>query len=114
MRIPHKPPTFSSLFRDVINPEDLLRILNLVPKPTLADGRYLHWDELRYRKPPKGLTLDEWWVGLKMRRHGREIPLQDLAGERFRFNVPDLVTDLLHQIDRGGGTLVEIPEMVTS
>jgi hypothetical protein len=28
--------------------------------------------------------------------------------------VPDLVTDLLHQIDRGGGTFVEIPEQITS
>jgi Fic family protein len=28
--------------------------------------------------------------------------------------VPDLVTDLLHQIDRGGGTFVEIPEQVTN
>ena len=24
--------------------------------PPLQEGRYLHWDELRHRKPPEGLT----------------------------------------------------------
>ncbi len=44
----------------------------------------------------------------------RKIPLQDKTGQPFQFTVPDLVADLLHQIDRGGGTLVEIPEQVTT
>ncbi len=80
------------------------------------EGRYLHWDDLRYRKPPEGLTHEEWWLGLKMyRRSGcRTIPLKDAGGNKFRFTVPDLVTDLLHQIDRGGGTLIDIPEQITN
>ena len=48
------------------------------------------------------------------RTRGRPIPLKDTAGKNFSFSLPDLVADLLHQIDRGGGTFVEIPEQVTS
>lgn len=44
----------------------------------------------------------------------RKTPLQDLKERNFQFTVPDVVTDLLHQIDRGGGTFVEIPEQVTN
>jgi Fic family protein len=96
-------------------PDKLFTIFQSVSSPTF-DGRYLHWDELRFRKPPAGLTHQEWWLGLKMRRQSgdRTIPLKDNRGQEFHFTVPDLVTDLLHQIDRGGGTFVEIPEPVTN
>ena len=96
-------------------PERMLEILQAVGSPT-TDGRYPHWDELKYRKPPEGLSHKEWWFGLKFHRQtgSRPIPLRDITGNNFRFSVPDLVADLLHQIDRGGGTFVEIPEQVTS
>jgi len=35
-------------------------------------------------------------------------------GQPFHFCVPDLAVDLLHQIDRGGGTYVQIPEPITN
>lgn len=115
MRKPETPPAFEKLLRGLSKPERLFEILQAVAGST-ADARYLHWDELKYRQPPEGLTPEDWWFGLKMHRQtgSRPIPLKDTAGRNFRFNVPDLVTNLLHQIDRGGGTLVEIPEQVTS
>lgn len=96
-------------------PEQILKVFQAVGDST-CDGRYLHWDEIRFRKPPEGLTHQDWWLGLKMRRRSayRNIPLKDTSGNNFHFSVPDLVTDLLHQIDRGGGTFVEIPEQVTN
>ena len=96
-------------------PEQILKVFQAVGDST-CDGRYLHWDEIRFRKPPEGLTHQDWWLGLKMRRRSayRNIPLKDSSGNNFHFSVPDLVTDLLHQIDRGGGTFVEIPEQVTN
>lgn len=51
---------------------------------------------------------------MRRQTRSRPIPLKDAAGKRFSFLLPDLVADLLHQIDRGGGTFVEIPEQVTS
>ena len=96
-------------------PESLLAIIEEVTSPT-HNGRYLHWEDLRFRKPPGGLTHENWWLGLKMRRRSgsRPVPLWDTEKGRFQFSVPDLVTDLLHQIDRGGGTFVEIPEQITN
>ena len=115
MRKPETPPTFQKLLSRLSKPERLFEIIQAVGSPT-TDGRYQHWDELKYRKPPEGLTREDWWLGLKFHRQtgSRPVPLKDTAGNNFRFSVPDLVTDLLHQIDRGGGTFVEIPEQVTS
>ena len=115
MRIPQKSLSFKELMAGLSKPDRLFPILQSVSSPSI-EGRYLHWDELRFRKPPEGLTHQEWWLGLKMRRQtgDRAIPLKDDRGKEFHFTVPDLVTDLLHQIDRGGGTFVEIPEPVTN
>jgi Fic family protein len=96
-------------------PEKLILILQAVSS-SASDGGYAHWDELRFRKPPGNLTREEWWLGLKMHRRStrRTIALRNAQEDAFHFTVPDLVTDLLHQIDRGGGTCVEIPEQVTN
>jgi Fic family protein len=115
MQIPKTPPVLDTLMAGLPKPERLLKIFQTVGNST-CDGRYLHWDDLRFRKPPGDLTHEDWWLGLKMHRRAgyRTIPLKDAGGNPFHFSVPDLVTDLLHQIDRGGGTFVEIPEQVTN
>jgi len=115
MRIPQTPPSFRKLMAGMEKPEQMVKVFQAVENST-HDGRYLHWDELRFRKPPEDLTHQDWWLGLKMRRRAaqRTIPLKDTKGNPFHFSVPDLVTDLLHQIDRGGGTFVEIPEQINN
>lgn len=115
MRRPRTPPTIAKLISTLEKPEALCAILQKVPTST-ANGLYLHWEDLRHRNPPQGLTHEHWWLGLKLLRQTgtRTVQLKDTAGGSFQFTVPDLVTDLLHQIDRGGGTLVEIPEQVTN
>jgi Fic family protein len=115
MRKPHSPKKFTYLIEQLPASERLIAIMRSVNSPTI-DARYLHWDEVRFRKPPDGLTHEEWWLGLKMHRRSgsRAIPLADTVGDNFYFAVPDLVADLLHQIDRGGGTFVEIPEQITN
>ena len=74
-------------------------------------GHYFHWDELRRRKPPQGLSHHEWWLITKMTRLNvlRKIPLTDRAGQYFSFCVPDLVQEDLHQIDSGGRGRVDMP-----
>src|SRR6266487_1966082 len=115
MRMPQTPPSFRKLMTGLQKPERLIAIMQSVGDST-CDGRYLHWDEMRFRKPPEDLTHEDWWLGLKMRRETgyRTIPFIDTQKKKLHFTVPDLVTDLLHQIDRGGGTIVEIPEQVTN
>ncbi len=76
---------------------------------------YLHWNDLRHRSPPEGLNVEEWWLSTKLLRNGsmRATPLMDKKGYPFKFNVPDCVVEQLHQIDKGGGTLIT-PEPVTN
>lgn len=115
MRMPKKAPVFRELAAKVVTPNRFAAIIESVNSP-VTSGRYLHWDDLLHRKPPEGLSHQEWWFGLKAQRltGSRSIALKDCHGESFKFTVPDLVSELLHQIDRGCGTLVQIPEQVTN
>ncbi|HVS51774.1 MAG TPA: Fic family protein [Opitutaceae bacterium] len=77
--------------------------------------RYLHWDELRRRPPPHALSHGEWWCALKLARTAarKAIPLKDKTGTPFSFNLPDRVMSELHEIDRGLGFAVDLPDAVT-
>ena len=115
MRIPHTPPPLDDLLVAALRDNQLLPILSALPTG-LQDSRYYHWDELRFRKPPAELTHAQWWTGVKLQRRAgrREIPLYDVMGKSFGFVVPDLVDELLHQIDRDGGTLIQLPEDIAN
>ena len=113
MQIPQAPPTLVELFGE--NHESnrgLEKILRLGQED--LDRHYLHWDKLRRYPAPPGLTHREWWLSVKMRRGGRPIGLTDKAGHPFKFSVPDLVTEDLHQIDLGAGGMVSVPEPITN
>ena len=91
------------------------RILEAGASPTVT-GEYLHWDDLRRRKPPEGLTLDEWWLGIKLARANlaRPFPLEDQFGRSFSYCPTDEGLRILHWIDvhAAGEILVneQIPE----
>lgn len=78
--------------------------------------RYLPWVELGRRPAPFGLTHEEWWVVLKLGRASRlrSIPLRDKAGTNFQLGVPDQVLAQLHEIDRGLGFAVDLPDAITA
>jgi Fic family protein len=42
---------------------------------TLQDNDYLHWDALRFKTPPNGLTAEEWWLALKLKRSSNNITM---------------------------------------
>ena len=77
---------------------------------------YPHWDKLRHLKPPDGLSSEEWWLGIKIRRAGmsKDIPLRDKRGRSFRFGVPDLVQEELHDIDFSAGRSIGMPEPIVN
>lgn len=113
MKIPLKPKPVSKLFEQ--EAENLTKIFaaSISPAPT---GKYLHWDNLRHRKPPKGLTSEQWWLGVKMARLGtqRELPLKDKHGTPFIFTMPPLVSQYLHDIDSRGSGRIAMPAEVSS
>jgi Fic family protein len=77
---------------------------------------YMHWDELRYRTPPAGLTHEEWWALTKLARRSmqRNLPLLDQTGGGFVYALTDQVlreVDYVTSYTRG---LIGAREQVTN
>src|SRR5438034_453350 len=72
-----------------------------------ANANYYHWEELRRRPPPMGLTAEDAWVAVWGSRLSRKpLALLDSKGKPFTYWLPEPATRILHQVDRqGGGTL---------
>jgi Fic family protein len=86
------------------------------PATVLERDSYLHWDKLRHRRPPDGLTTEQWWLKIKIARGDelRLLPLADSKGEPFGFTMPDPVLRYLHHIDQRCSGEVAMDEVVTS
>lgn len=104
MRLPHTPPDLAGFFKDG-NRERLLELFEMA----FDDSRYLHWDDLRRRPAPDGVSHEEWWVSLKLARNSamRHVPgMRGTDGTPMSFSVPDSVLERLHFVDgRAQGTL---------
>jgi Fic family protein len=114
MRIPQTPKSVSQLIAEVgAAPDRLVHLMGAL-SDVPQDPRYLHWNDVRRRTPPEGLSPEEWWLLMKMaRRPNRSIPLLDKQGSPFRFTIPDKVAAQLHQIDLGLGSSGSLPDAVT-
>jgi Fic family protein len=109
-----KAPTYAELVAK-LGAAAVGRVLRAI-ESGLVDDRYLHWDKLRHLAPPEGLSRDEWWLGLKIRRGAgaRLLPLQDTERISFRYGLPDPVLRRLHRIDQRASGEVAMDEVVTS
>jgi Fic family protein len=114
MRIPVKPPSRDKLWED-FEAERFVELLEKVSEPTVS-GEYLHWDKLRHRTPPGDLSINEWWVGLKLQRsaQAKRIPLVDNQHIPFSFNLADPIPEKLHEIDLQAGGSIKMPEPVVN
>lgn len=111
MKIPALPPSADILIANLIQ-QDKKRFFDLLyrygSKPIDEKGRYLHWDQLRFRQPPDGMTTEEWWMTTKMARNAAsgQLPFRDRSDHPFIYNEPPRLKFLLHFADsHAGGTL---------
>jgi Fic family protein len=114
MRKPEMPPTQESLWKKIA-PQQLASIVQKVREPTVK-GEYLHWDKLQYRTPPQGISIEDWWFGLKLCRSSsrKSIPLKSCSGEKFSYALLEPIAEVLHKIDWDAGGKIEMPEQITN
>lgn len=109
MKLPqHAPDTDTLLARQ--GADSLARLLpHITPLPA---GKYLHWDDLRHRKPPDGLQAEDWWTAVLLGRAPllHELPLADKHGRPLRLATPTPVIVDLHHIDRDAAGNIRTPE----
>ncbi len=108
MRIPKTPPHPEGIWK--LGPEKMLKIVTNSDGP-LVGGKYLHWEKLRFRTPPEGLTTTEWWYGLKFRRKSlyKAVPLYDRLTRDFQYITVDPIPEMIHKIDLGAGGIIQMP-----
>lgn len=99
MKLPLQPPDLAHALLK-LKPEVVARVLQ--NQSPLINGEYLHWDDVRHRTPPEGLSSEDWWLAIKLARQGmlRPLPLLDKAGRPLVFGTPEPVLIHLHHIDR--------------
>jgi Fic family protein len=73
------------------------------------------WDHLRYRRPPEGLTSEDWWLISKLSRQGmmRPLPLDATVGGPFTYALPDEVLRGIEIVDKHLSGRIGVPEPVT-
>ncbi len=117
MKKPLVPPDLARLAAEISN-EDPQRLFQIVTagRPVDAKGRYLHWDQMRHRPPPDGLTLEEWWFGTAASRvsQARALPLVGTDGNPFRFTNIDRIQEMVHLIDQQASGRIQTDEIVAS
>ena len=115
MRMPRRPPDLGHLLRGMdADPARLAQILTSAADH--ATGRHLHWDQLRHREPPRGLTHEEWWMAEKLQRSisAQAIPVRDGANAPFRYSLTVPIQERLHRLDLGAGGSVGMPAQITN
>ena len=115
MRVPEKAPSLAESL-EKLDPARLPTVFGTVLPDAARSDRYLHWDELKWRKPPGGVTQSEWWTGLKVGRSPlyKNVFLSDKSGAHFNFCVPDLAQRHLHFIDQNLSGQITLTEVVTN
>jgi Fic family protein len=114
MKPPLKPPSALLLLQDVAG-DRIPTILAAAAAQTM-DASYRHWDTLRHLSPPNGLTVREWWLGIKLLRNSQlgPLPLTAADGAPYRLSMPDTAWEMVHLIDRRASGEIGMPEVVTT
>jgi Fic family protein len=114
VKIPQTPPPLDNLF-DREDLEVLEKILSSDVKAS-QNGHYRHWDEIRFREPPEGLSQEDWWFAIKFarRREYQPLPLADAAGEPFIYMMPDRAWEWVHKLDQRLGGQITLGDQVAN
>lgn len=104
---PEKPPTAEELGKFLLTPSQAVDDF-----VALANAKYYHWDKLQHLSPPDGMSSAMAWFLVKVSRQAqrRWLPLHDVKRQAFSFSLPNQAQEILHAVDRRGGTLLSVDE----
>jgi Fic family protein len=117
VKLPQQPPSLPEILKEAGNDSEALRrLLTANNDPVDSKNRYLHWDDMRSRTPPDGLSRSEWWFTTAQARRSvsRELPLLSVTGEPFRFSNVDVVQEMVHRIDQKASGHILADDVVTN
>ena len=85
--MPCKPPNIKDQQLKIFSSPEKFELIRKEGIRTEQEGKYRHWDILRHLTPPKGLSTEEWWAGIKMQRllGFKPIPLFGIKKELISF-----------------------------
>ncbi|NGX60300.1 MAG: hypothetical protein KR126chlam3_01471, partial [Chlamydiae bacterium] len=117
MKKPRNPPNINNEQNNFFSNQAKFTLIREEGVKTEREGKCRHWDIVRHLSPPKGLTVEEWWAGIKMQRllGYKEVPLWDKERrDLFFYNLTDDVMQQLHRIDLGAGGSIEVPDAIVN
>ncbi len=122
MRIPETPEPFQkALASDKGHEKQELagNLLQLIASDLGKDleSEYLHWEALKYKPLPEGISSHkEWWYLKKLRRWNnyRQLPLWTKSNEPFVYWIPDPLNQKLHEVDQQASGRVQFAADVTN
>ncbi len=115
MKVPAPPPNLADIMAQV-DPGRAVELISATDFTSMTD-EYLSWDKMRYKTPPAGLSVEEWWLATKLIRRAvqRPVPaLVDKDHEPFTYTLPDAVLKLNDEVTRGASGEIAISEQVTN
>lgn len=119
MKLPIRPPSLSEEFTKLLRRpgggqrlQDLTA-LGLGPAP---GGKYRHWDTFRHSPPRSDFSAEEQWLAIKLSRSAlyQTLPLKDPNGVAFRYALPNVALQMLHEVDRYASGNTQAPDQVTN
>jgi len=113
MKLPVVPPPWPELLR-----RHGSRIGTILDHRVSAEpkGIYEHWDHLRHLTPPRGLDLEQWWLGVKLARQAlaKELPLRDKQDKPFTFAASDSIQKRLFLVARDAAGALRSADAIPS
>ncbi len=114
MKVPAPPPDFDSIL-GALPPHRLVEVLGV--QSGAMSEEYLSWDKLRFKTPPDGLSVEEWWLRTRWARRTVQRPIHalvDKRGDPFTYTLPDGLLKLNDEVTRGASGQIAISEQVTN
>lgn len=104
MKIPQKPPDLKNFLSEIIQdiqgkslkPKESLELEEFITK---CEQRYIHWDELRYKKIPNNLEPKFIWAFIKFLREPRFMKFK-LGKTEFKYLLTNEIQKQLYIMDK--------------